>query len=115
MTDQEYTQQITSVILEQLGGRVFIAMTGAKDFVYSGINENNPNIWLGMTIGSNVKQINRFRVSYKEGPDYYELYFCRQIMTKTGVKMTREKTIDGVYCDQLRDIFEEETGLYTSL
>lgn len=32
-----------------------------------------------------------------------------------GAKMTQLEAVEGVYCDQLRPIFEKRTGLYLSL
>ena len=101
-------------ILRQLGGSRFRAMTGAKHFVAldDGSSEHDMACRLGgvsFRIGRNAKSINwvRIEVSFD---DTYEVTFGR------GLKNPRPvRTFDGIYCDGLRDLFERETGLYTSL
>ena len=83
---------------------MFIAMTGAKNFV-AGKNE------LSFKIGRNSKGISHIRIIIDEGLDLYNMEFL-QVRVDTGCQI-KEK-IEGVYGDQLQAIFTNHTGLYTS-
>jgi len=94
---------IAQTILEQLGGRQFQAMTGARDFVAleSG---------LMFKVGRNDAGVSTIRVLLSPADDYtVEAWVGR------GLNATLLTTHDGVYCDNLRDVFESLTGLRTSL
>jgi hypothetical protein len=52
------------------------------------------------------------RIEYDEARDLYNFVFLKFSM-KTGLKELERS--NGVYCDQLREIFTRYTGLYTSL
>lgn len=45
--------------------------------------------------------------------DTYTMTFYK--VTNHGLNMREVKRFDDVYCEQLREIFEHETGLYLSL
>ena len=107
---------IASTILWQLGGNRFIAMTGCNHFV----GDHNSLI---MRIPRNHSKANRLTVTYDYGTDTYQMRFWKytpfRFNSKTG-KMIDEKiedlkVVDGVYCDQLQDIFTEYTWMYTHL
>jgi len=101
MTTQN-NQQVAQTILRQLGGNKFIAMTGSKNFV-SNTKENS----LTMKLTRNKLSASHLRIKLTANDDYTMEFFGR-----TG---TIKKTIEGVYCDMLQDIFTEVTGLYTYL
>lgn len=110
-------QSTASEILRQLGGRRFVAMTGAKNFLFSDITATCPNIWLRMDLTTNKSGANRLKITLKDD-DTYTMYFYRQtIKTKGGIDcvVSKEQKFEGVYCDQLQEIFTNVTGLYTSL
>ena len=46
--------------------------------------------------------------------DVYDMHFIRSRKVD-GVLKIEDTTHEGVYCDQLAEIFERETGLVTSL
>jgi hypothetical protein len=91
--------EIVKTILEQLGGRKTLLMTGAKVHSYS-----DYNLVLKLPIGL----IKMFEVTYDEGSD---LYTVRTYNTK----YTLLKQTDDVYAEDLVPMFERETGLYTRL
>ena len=91
-------------LLKQLGGRKFTTMTGAKDF---GIGKDG----LHFKIGRNSKGVSHVRINYSRGRDLYDMAFLAVRMGKVKIK----KQIKGVYADQLGEIFERYTGLYTRL
>jgi len=92
------------VILSQLGGSKFIAMTGAKNF---GVG----NEGLSMSIGKNSKRITHFIVDYNRGRDLYNLEFVRM----WGGRRISVKKLKGVYFDDLQYNFKRYTGLNTRL
>ena len=64
------TMSIASIILEQLGGNKFIAMTGASHFVSDGNT-------LRMTLPKNGSKANRLYITLDEGTDTYTMRFFR--------------------------------------
>ena len=101
MTNED-NMQVAQTILAQLGGRMFTMMTGAKQMTAGSDGLGS----LSMRIGQNCHHITALKVVL-EPSDTYTLTFYR------GLKVA--KTFEDVYCDQLRDIFTEVTGMYTSL
>jgi hypothetical protein len=107
MTTTEQTKAVATEILRQLGGRRFIAFTGAKYF-FCDVN------WLQFKIGRGAKNsINVVKVTLN-GLDLYDVEFLRVRLGKTLSRVLVAKH-ENVYNDQLTEIFEQETGLYTSL
>jgi len=84
--------------LRQLGGRRFIAMTGANRFV-----KGKNNISFKVPKAKNKIKYVKLKLN---SMDTYDMEF----FTRT-VKPV--KKIKGVYNDQLQEIFTRETGLYT--
>jgi hypothetical protein len=101
-------QEVAATILSQLGGNRFKVMTGAKNFNYS----SEGQAFLAFQIGRNASKANMVRIEYDEARDLYNFVFLKFSM-KTGLKELERS--NGVYCDQLREIFTRYTGLYTSL
>ena len=89
-------------MLKQLGGGRFIAMTGAKDFAVG------PKGAI-FKIGRNAKSISHVRIDLEN--DLYNVEFIRA----RGTKIKVVKYFKHIYFDQLRDLFEKNTGLRTSL
>lgn len=98
-------QEIAKIILDQLGGRRFVGMTGAKDFV--AIERG-----LRMRLPSNLTRdrITHFTVTLN-GNDTYKVE-AHKVRGLTSKEMAR---VDECYCDQLREAFEDMTGMVTSL
>jgi len=90
-------------VIKQLGGGRFIAMTGAKDFFLG------PK---GMVfkIGRNSKGVNYVRINLNS-MDTYDVEYLSVRNYKEKVKSKAK----GIYADMLRDSFEANTGLRTSL
>ena len=93
--------QVAETILEQLGGRRFIVMTGARHFVAEGDA-------LRFRLPSNFanKGINAVRITLN-CMDTYDLIFSNV----TGFDVTEIVTVTDTYADHLRDVFTYETGL----
>ena len=100
--------EVALTILNQLGGKRFIMMTGAKDFIADGDD-------LVFKIGRNESKANKVRI-HLTGADLYDMTFTRETFsTKTlEWKKTEKAKSEGNYCDMLQTQFEKITGLYTS-
>ena len=98
-------------ILRQLGGRRFMMMVGGKQPTWD--DKKNE---LSMKIGKNSLGANWF-VVHLNPKDLYNLRFeSRRMNRKTydmSIKVKAERY--DVYADQLQDIFEKATGLYTHM
>lgn len=94
---------IGKIILEQLGGNKFIAMTGAKNLVAGGA-------YLSFHIGRNSAGINgvRIELTYQ---DLYKVEFLR--LSKKECKVVEK--YEGVYSDDLQNLFTRVTGMATRL
>lgn len=90
-------------VIAQLGGGRFIAMTGAKDFFIGPKG-------VVFKIGRNAKNVNYVRINLNS-MDTYDIEFLSIRNYKEKVKSKAK----GVYADTLRDTFEQNTGLRTSL
>ncbi len=99
----EKNREIAATILKQLGGNKFIAMTGAKELAFG---EGT----LSFKIGRNSSKANNIRITLK-GDDTYKMEFIQ--FRKMEFKTIKEH--DGIYNDQLQELFTAFTGLYTSL
>lgn len=106
---------VANIIFQQLGGQRFIAMTGANDFVGS----KNA---LEFKIPRNKSKANYVKIEL-DANDTYTVYFKKYsaggVNLKTGA-YTKPKNVvlstkNGIYCDQLCEIFTAYTGMYTNL
>ena len=101
-----HSPTIASITLQQLGGNRFAAMTGAKNF--SG-HDNTLEFKLPRGFAKN--KANHVAITL-DPSDTYTMSFYRYTPRAGYVELS---IIDGLYFDQLCDVFTAETGLYTSL
>jgi hypothetical protein len=94
--------QVAQTILEQIGGKRFLVMTGAKNLV--GTEDS-----LMFSIPTSNK-INKVRVTLTPA-DTYTVEFMN--FSSRKLECSTLKKVDDVYCDMLAYIFETYTGLYT--
>jgi len=99
MTDKEIAQ----IILQQLGGNRFVAMTGAASFAYGDKS-------LTFRLKRNPENIFGVRIKLND-MDTYDMEFLT--MRKFEVKVKSKS--EGVYNDMLQEVFTRHTGLLTSL
>lgn len=93
-----------NVILAQLGGNKFIAMTGAKQLV-AGSNSLQFSIGRGA-----INKANKVRILLTADDLYtVEFYNLR------GVNLKEISRHEGVYADQLQAVFTRQTGFDTHL
>lgn len=104
--EETFTKEMADTILAQLGGNRFIAMTGAKHFMFDAKASN-----LTFKIPTAKDGINLVKVTYNAGRDDYTMEF----LSFRGVDVKSKGRVDSVYADQLQSIFTQYTGLHTSL
>ena len=100
------SRTVAETILAQLGGRRFIAMTGAKSFIDPG----NGGLMFALPSGTTKNKANRVQV-FLTPRDTYRVAF-------TAYRAGNSKPVsefDDVYCTDLANLFTAETGLYTTL
>ena len=99
---------VPETILTQLGGKRFITMTGARKFTADGENK------LIFTLPRNAAKRNISRVTVRlDWSDTYTISFYS--FDYKNMKVCQVAEYEGIYFDQLQDIFTQETGLYTKL
>ena len=96
--------EIASTILRHLGGNIFIAMTGAKNFVSDGNS-------LRFKVSKCKNGINYIVITLA-ADDTYTVCF-NKIIKQTNIKEIIRH--DSVYVDNLQSVFTQETGLYTRI
>jgi hypothetical protein len=108
-------QAIATEILRQLGGNKFLVMTGSKNLLFADITDTNKNVWLRMDLTRNKAGVNRLKITLN-GDDTYTMHFYKQVIKNyVDVVISKEQKFEGIYCDQLQEIFTQVTGLYTHL
>lgn len=106
------SKQIAQTILEQLGGRQFAVMTGAKNLTSHSEGEGCLGALSFRIPGSGgftKGGINYVKVTLTPS-DVYKCEFGKI----RGRTYTVVSTAEDVYCDMLQDTFLEHTGLLTS-
>ena len=95
---------VAKTILEQMGGGRLMALTGAHSFVG---NENS----LQFSLKSGARDgINKVRIELTP-MDVYGVSFYRI----HGTQVTEISKHEDVYAEDLQNVFEQATGLYTTL
>ena len=97
---------VANTILEQLGGRRFIAMTGAKNLT----SDKNS---LMFKIPKAKSGITHVKITL-DPSDTYTVRFIKQARAPSFA-VTTVKEYNDIYADQLQDLFMRTTGLYTNL
>jgi len=109
-TDKREQQSRANEILHQLGGRRFIAMTGARNIMH------DEGALIFSLPGRRFCRdgINRVKIALN-GLDLYDLTFSK-IANRRGTFTVKEVYKEtGVYFDQLQAVFTAQTGLNTHL
>lgn len=107
MRNKDENLQIATEILNQLGGRAFTKMTGAKNFalVDGGLQFDLPKKAQFVKEG-----INRLIITLAED-DTYTVRAYKLARRGLGCELRQER--ECVYCDDLQSCFTEITGLDT--
>ena len=99
--------EVAKIILQQLGGNKFAAMTGAKNFV---AGENFLRFKLPKTKHFVKSGINYIEVILTPMDDYTIV-----LGIISGLDYTEVTMVSGIYFDQLQEVFTAHTGLDTKL
>lgn len=98
---------VANTILAQLGGRRFVLFTGAKDFIGSADA-------LTMRLPRNEKGVDRVKITLTPADEYTLEAF--KLRRRDGVpELESLDKREGLYCDNLAEVFERVTSLYTRL
>jgi len=98
--------KVPEIILQQLGGNKFVAMTGASEFIAG-------SEFLGFKIPKNSSPANRVTIKYSPARDLYTIDFIKT--SRNGLDTKIVQSYKDVSADQLREIFTGFTGMETSL
>ena len=105
----ERNDEIINHMVTQMGGNIFFMMTGAKPQYKK--TEDNGDITIMFKLKRNKSKANYYSITYNLGSDTYTVNYIQLIKENRNIV----KEMDGVYCDMLKPIFEETTGMYLSL
>ncbi|MCX8514682.1 MAG: hypothetical protein ORN24_03865 [Burkholderiales bacterium] len=109
MNEKKYAKQIVETILSQLGGNLFIAMTGVK-LNYTINDKHQPVLQCFLPKDIKIKNnINIVLIAYNMGLDLYEYTFINA-QDLNNIKII--KHICEVYAEDLIPLFEQETGMF---
>lgn len=98
-------KEIANTILEQLGGRRFAIMTGAKEF-----GQTEKGLYFKLPGGKHFKIV-------LNGNDLYDMSYIRNGRFYKG-NYIDAKTLshrDDICVENMREVFTSMTGLYTSI
>lgn len=102
--------ETATTILQQLGGKGFTMMTGAKDFLAL-------DSGLRFKIARNSAGVNTVTVEYDIASDTYNMVFEAASMSRKTLEVKRRlvNRIEDVHCNELCDIFTRVTGMYAEM
>ncbi|QKG59124.1 hypothetical protein GKZ68_20805 (plasmid) [Hymenobacter sp. BRD128] len=101
-------------ILQHLGGRGFLLMTGAHNLFAAGCSESNPLPWLRMDLQPNQAGVNRLKITVS-ATDNYRLDFYHQELVDFKPVITNEQVFEEVGVENLAQTFREVTGYETRM
>lgn len=101
------SEGVAEIILKQLGGNKFLAMTGAKDLMKS--DYANPK-WFSFKLPKAYNGVNYVKITLTS-LDLYDMEFGLIRSGQYKVKTSRQN----IYNDQLQKVFTSITGLDTHL
>jgi hypothetical protein len=102
--------EVANEILRQLGGNRFRAMTGARNFIAD--KEGRGALFFQIPRAKNG--VNRVRVVLTPA-DEYDVTFTSVLKRKHNYTTNVVEAIQGIYADQLQEVFTRVTGLDTKL
>lgn len=117
ITDQANNLFVAQTILEQLGGKHFLLMTGSHGLLgCAGGTKDQPNPWLRMELGEGVKEDRQRMLVTLMPNDLYDVdfYTPRVVNDEYEVKESWLH-FTHVYAEDLQELFTEHTGFYTSM
>jgi hypothetical protein len=102
---------VANTILQQLGGKPFATVTGAKNF----LGDDKSLMFSLPSTRHFVKDgINKVRITL-EPSDTYRIEFMKIGRRKGVFDVKTIKEINDIYCDMLQEVFSRYTGLTTRI
>jgi hypothetical protein len=101
------SMEVARTILEQLGGKRFIVMTGAKNF--SG-DHNSLTFRFPTSEDRESRRVNAMRITLEASDTYTVKTFYVY-----GGRLTDVNSNGDIYCEDLQETFTDMTGLFTHL
>lgn len=106
MNTKQESKEIAQTIINQLGGKEFVVLTGSNGFI---IHESG----VSFRVGANPKKISHCTITLNSG-DLYNLIFYSTQYSENGQSLKNETELTDIFCEDLKDVFESKTGLYVS-
>lgn len=101
-------------ILQHLGGRGFLAMTGAHNLFAAGRSASNPLPWLRMDLQRNEAGVNRLKITVSATDNYLMEFYHHELVDYEAV-VTNKQVFEEVGVENLAQTFREVTGYETRL
>ena len=101
----------SAIILDQLGGKGFMFMTGSEKPMLSGRSKESPNPYVQVMLGGHEAGWEKLRVTLMPN-DYYKMEFFKGLMAFDEANIITE-TLEDVDAESLQEFFTEVTGLDT--
>lgn len=116
---REELKAVAETMIAQLGGNKFVAMTGAKDFLFGATEGNDPYVQFKIPSNFAKDNISIIKIVLNQ-MDTYDVEYLKVGKKKNdfgGFSPVAELVAksEGIYCDMLADDFKEKTGLETNL
>lgn len=109
MNSTETNLSVAQTILEQLGGRRFVAMTGASQFM--GDVDH-----IAFKLPPNKSKANKIKITLTPMDTYTIRAYRINMRAKSADDICKElQAVEDVYADNLQEVFTSMTGLYTRL
>jgi hypothetical protein len=107
-TQNQIDTTVAQTILQQLGGAKFLLMTGSAVAEMKSFHVN-------LDLQKNKSKANKLKISYVVSKDSYCVQFISIKAKGNKIEVELVERFEDVYFDQLQDIFEDVTGLFTTL
>lgn len=101
-------------ILQHLGGRGFLRMTGAENLFAAGRSASNPLPWLRMDLQTNQAGVNRLKITVSATDNYLMEFYHQQLVDLKPV-ITNEQSFEEIGAENLAQTFREVTGYETRM
>lgn len=100
-----------AIILDQLGGKGFMFMTGSTKPMVSGRSKESPNPFAQVMLGEHEAGWEKLRVTLMPS-DYYKMEFYKGLRAYDEADIVTH-TIEDVDAESLQEFFTEVTGMVT--
>jgi hypothetical protein len=100
---------VANTILEQLGGREFVLLTGSRSFT-------GGDDFLMFALAANKSGANKIKIILTPLDTYTVQFWKINARARKAEDVARVVSEhEHIYCDMLQDLFFDVTGLYTTL